>query len=674
MEQKTFGIDLGHCKTTISYPFRAHINEDKYTNSRLNLSDKETIINTEIWLSNLQMQLLKGHQSPDYKLLSSLGKLCATGSGQDGEAFGYFKVAPKNFGKLCGNSAAAKANGITHGMVMSCFAYFIVESIFQFNNDKLSANDRKEVVLLIGCPATADWTSDAARKAYAEQIQLATGAHEVRIAPESRAAMFSSVESDNNAVSTRDGAIVFDFGSSTADCTYMLLGRKLLEFSWTLGASSVEHQIAMSAFLDAVKDNDPNDIEMTSVADNERQLRTAKEAYYEGKLGQNGRPMYCTFVKSSDRSTIDISIRVDSKLMQKVTAEDELQIRCDSTTMKSGGWQSLCRDFYGEAKKRVDNATYFANGQDGKLLTKKCTVNTIVLTGGASRMDFILPLCQEVFPDVHIFVEKNPSYTVSNGLGWVAVLESRLDDCIEAAKKKVMDDPKCNVETLKTKASDLVFDYICSIGMQKANEWADATEDKTMQDLQNMIDSYLKMPQSQKDIELMCETSIGEWKRDLSNAMADAVNAQIKVLFSEQAARGLIIPPDIWSSLQANGITIGNIPVEGILGSIDMSSIARKISNAILWAIALLLAWATWGGSLILVLFTNDDKEMKKPRNHKMRKKAVGKISDQLQQSKDEITKSIKEVFSKFEGEYSVMLDVTLLKAFEIVTLKRFEL
>ena len=674
MERKTLVIDHGHCDTTGAYPYQAEVNSNKYTNSRLVLSKDGGVLASEIWLSNEQMRKLKGHQKPNYDFLRSLGKLKRTGSQEDGESFRYFKVAPKDFSKPYGYTQTAKVCGITHGMLMACYLYNLIEEVFIYNDDKLTLADRREIDLLVGCPTTADWTSDSARKAYADLILNATGVHDVKVIPESRAAMFSSIENQRNHVSTQNGAIVFDFGSSTADCTYMLLGRKLIEFSWSLGASSIEHQIAMHAYKEAVKKSFPSEVEMTSIVDNEKTLRLAKEEYYKGAYGKNGHTLFCPFVKSQDQEIIGIPVCLNDQFMQYITKEAELQAMCDSKTLLIGSWQELCKGFFLEAKRTIENATYSVGTKDGKPEEKSCPISTIVLTGGASNMGFIKEICQQVFPQADIQLESNPSYTVSNGLGWIAVLESRLPQCIETAVNQVSNDEKCGIGALKTSVSDMVFDYIKKVGKQEATKWAELPGESSMEDLQRMIDAHLNSPDAQQDIASMCEQGIADWKENLSGVMADAVNQQIQELFSETAARGLIIPSDIWADLQNNGIMVDSLSIDNILSDIDMTSIARRISNVILWIVAVAFAYATCGLSLFIALFANKDKKMQKPRSQSMRKRAVNKIAKGFDDSKDEITKSIKEEFAKFEGEYASMLKDTMTIAFEIATLKRFEM
>ena len=127
--------------------------------------------------------------------------------------------------------------------------------------------------------------------------------------------------------------------------------------------------------------------------------------------------MICSF-KTVDQKTRKQIITIDRDFMNQVVGKEEIHIKCDSTSPKTGTWISLCKEFFQTAKDA--------------LATNKTPIDTIVLTGGASKMGFIYDLCRVVFydlPQSHIILESNPSHTVANGLGWVAITERRAIEC-----------------------------------------------------------------------------------------------------------------------------------------------------------------------------------------------------------------------------------------------------
>ena len=56
-------------------------------------------------------------------------------------------------------------------------------------------------------------------------------------------------------------------------------------------------------------------------------------------------------------------------------------------------------------------------------------IGTILLTGGASRMNFVQRVCEEVFPDLPGGIARapNPQFTIANGLARWGRLQSQTD-------------------------------------------------------------------------------------------------------------------------------------------------------------------------------------------------------------------------------------------------------
>lgn len=690
MERKTIGIDLGHCETAVAIPrLVKDENGSRYEVRRLIVRNKDQVISTQIILTNAQMEKLAGHNRPSYSLLSQLGEIQIGNNLSayvpDGEKFCYFKVAPKYFNESCGNTDSAKRNKITHGILMACFAFALVNDVFKYNDGDISENERKDVDLLIGCPTTNDWTSSESQQAYAALVKKATNVHDVRIIPESRAAMFSSVEHEKNKISALKGAMVFDFGSLTADCTYMLLGRKIIEFSWELGASKIERQMTMAAHKQAQETNGPFKTKATSFVDVEDNLRTAKEFYYSHKYPPHGHPMICAFEKDKG-GFVNQAICIDDNYMQQIIEGTSIEVLCDSKTLKKGTWKELCEQFFDDAKNRVGNATFMMEDDSGNRKAMKCTIDNIVLTGGASGMDFVYESCKNRFPNVIITRDKISSHTVSNGLGWVAVSDSNLIVCHDAAKRKIGENAECSVVSLRRNVSNALFNKLSDIVVAQTSKWANASGDNlSVRDLQNSIKAYMGRPDVEKEIMDICRGEIASWKNVLSSSMENAVNEQVAKLYSENVAKGIMIPKDVWVQLQQGALASNNIDITQALNNIDLGGvlnfIAKIIAKIVIWIVVWVLSAETYGLSIlggILASAATDllltDDNLDKKRKRSIRLKVAKKIKPKLQEEKSNVMKAFDEDFEKQTEGYDAMIDDTLTKAFEIVTLKRFEL
>lgn len=672
--------DIGHCQTSVAQPDIQAGGQGKYTVRRVHPTvGQDEVILSQIILTQEQLEKLQGVRRPDFALLSELGefrignKLPITV--KDGEKFIYFKVPPKDFDTPCEGSES----GVTHGAVMACFVYALVDGIIR-HGDVCTEDERGSLELLIGCPATTDWTDEQAREEYAELVRNATGVQSVRILPESRAAMFSSVDNERSGISAANGAVVFDFGSSTADCTYMLLGRRILEFSWTLGASKIEKTMVKKA-VRLAQENGSFVPTAASIRGAEDAMRRAKEGFYSGQYEFGDHPISSTFVDTATGEKHYPQTFINAEFMQEVTGKELQSVLCDSTTTLTGSWQALCRAFFVEAKNRIERETYTVRNEDGTEKRCPCTVSNIVLTGGASQMDFIETICKEVFPGVDVIKEKNPSHTVSNGLGWVSIADDNLQACVDAARDGIEKAPECGFDRLQSKIEDAVFSYVSKIALAEADAWANAPgDDKTFRDLQNSITHKMEEEQTQQELQNICADIIKAWKEKLSTAMEGAVNGQVRRIYSEQVASGLIIPSDIWKGLQDRGLNLDQINVADVLEKIDVTPALAKIGQGIIVVIFAAMGYAVNPlvgaivGGLIGALVGEplNDTNMDKPRKSNKRKRLLKPVKKEIQNGKDEMLKDVNVSFEQYRKEYGEVLNGALKNAFEIVTLKRF--
>ena len=691
MARNVIGIDFGHCETAAAQPQKNNsgVNEVKTLNTN---EGNVQVGQSQIIITYEQMKRLKGIDHPSYDQLKQIGPFRIgdlSAYVPDGERFFYFKVPPKDFDKSCGLTDEAKANGLTHGTVMACYVHALVDNIFKYNSGNLKELDRPESVLLVGCPATSDWTDEAAKDAYADLIQTATGVAQVTIVPESRAAMFSSVEGGVTNVSAMQGAAVFDFGSSTADCTYMLLGRKILEFSWSLGASEVERQMTKEALSSAFRQFGSFVPNVVQVANNDALLRRYKEEYYNGKYPPEGYPAVCKFTDTQSGTPVYAMTLINEHFMDTVIGQNQIQITCDSTSTRTGTWRELCRQFYQEAKKRIEESVYTVVGEDGKIKTVNCTLDTVVLTGGASKMDFIEPICREVFrePGVKIIRNSiNPSHTVSNGLGWVSIADDNLESSKAAAKAEIKANGIGNVNTLKATVTNAIFEEVYKTTVTATNEWADAPDHTaTVAELKDKINDTLNSAQVRNKLKSICEEKLASWKVDLSKVMEAAVNNQVGNLYSESVAGNLMIPQEMWQNLNAQLLMKEELDIETLINEMDFSTVVRKIilhvTRAFIWGIAIVLApetfWLSLIGGLLVDLVaevTIPDTSKNKPRHRNQRQKIAKQVEKKLNSQKTGIMKSFDEAFAEEAGSFDAVVDLVLDVAFKIVMLQRFEI
>ncbi len=681
-------IDFGHCEdagTTISEITFSDGKRKSFKVDMLKIQDKDQIILSQIFLTNEQMHKLSGKIRPTFSELKDLGEISFGNKipvdPPDGEWFCYFKVPPVGFDTQCGNSETAKSCRITHGQVMACFVFALVNSIIKHNDTIFSENGRRNIDLWIGCPSTSDWIKPDAISEYKNLVKRALSVHDVYIIPESRAAMFSSIASKNYTISAVNGALVFDFGSSTADCTYMLLGRKRIEFSYTLGASEIERNMILSA-IQSGSQGEHKDLEISanSFVKNENIMRNMKEKFYSHQVEEDGEDIICKFSKS-----FKALITIDGDFMRHVTEEVEISIRPDSKGLKKGSWRSLAREFFQEAKNRIDGTRYYEIDAQGNRKQKACPISTIILTGGASRMDFLYEDCKKIFPGIEIIREDNPSYTVATGLSWVAISDISLNECIEAAENKVKDNYKCEIFTLRRKVSSAMFSAICDIVRVKTQEWADKLHDASANDLKHDIELCMNDPATQRKFSQVCKDEIDKWKNELADTVCQAVNLQAQKIFSDEVARGLMMPQDLWKQLQPDIFSSWNADFSQIFTNLDLggllNQVIRYIIALVIWGAAGWLALATFGLSLVVGLFLHalaevllTDDNLNEPRSKNVRERVASSIVSKLKENQDEFMKGFDAKFDAQTQNFDAERQEIIRSAFEVITLNKFDL
>ena len=563
MRRVYLGSDIGHCETAVSA-----IDLDNQNNpvKLLNLDGNHCdVIPTAISLSADQIRQLGKAERVDTKLLDKLGEI-RIGYGakhqikeNEGEYFVYFKRCPAEFGDKIGQSAAAKESGLTCGKLMAAFLYQLIKNIRSFNTGVIGPED--ELIWRIGCPSSAAWTDTSA---YAKLAHLATGIDKVSVVPESRAAMFSAVSSGNTAISAQEGVMVFDFGSSTADSTYMLLGCKIQEYSWNLGASRIEEQLLTNAHIEAIRqDRTAKPKEQDSML---RSLRMAKEEFY-----QNGgeSDLNCKFT-CSDGTVKRITVDVEKDTMDQVTAINRIQIRADGNSVRTGSWRALCTAF-------------MQKGRD-YLLNNELPCKTVILTGGASHMDFISQIAREVFgKDVIIVRDKNPSYCVAKGLGWVAVADDRRGACIEDAKKQLMDAGKWKYSLLEEAIQKKIYGYIAPHIVKATTNWGNLSGKHSARELEEMISEEVSKATNTSeggDLQKQVQGELEAWINQFVESATSAINNQAGKVFSERAAEGLLVDKKIFERLDGSSISF-DMNLTSITEQLDLSSVINKVVQVV---------------------------------------------------------------------------------------------
>ncbi|GHA96183.1 hypothetical protein GCM10009069_18970 [Algimonas arctica] len=274
------------------------------------------------------------------------------------------------------------------------------KALIQGLTDDGSLRGPKESHFMIGCPS--GWGPDV-RTHYRNLFVKAAGLSQARIVSESRAALMTALEQGYLSMDdARATVLIVDIGSSTSDFTYCrnletddvghnILGSGLLDteiFERNLARQPQREQI------DALLKSHPSYRPIL-----EYWCREAKEAYFTGE----DKPVEMIRrlpIKTDSGDRLLFEIRID-----KTDADAILSKPLDA--LQGYSWRKAF-DF--ALRETIDRL----GGRDP---------DTVLLTGGASRLPLVLPATKAAFPKARVIRGAEPEFAISRGLAWLGRFE-----------------------------------------------------------------------------------------------------------------------------------------------------------------------------------------------------------------------------------------------------------
>lgn len=680
--KRCISFDIGHGESASAYPTEImRDGKTDYDVKRLAFDKSRVTVYSRIFISEEQMKELCGMKQITYEKISKLGSFIIGDFSKQtktpGQTFSYFKVQPSKFDDVIKEGEYAEKYNITHRMVMSCFIHQAVKEILSSNPNDIEGCNNLNTTLLVGCPTSKEWTAPANRDAYKKLIMNATGFKDIEIIPESRAAMFSSITYNKKSIAADKGAIIFDFGSSTADCTYMWMGKKIEEFSWRLGASEIE--MALWNYFVAKYNTENPDKKITTqqniISSDEgiKLLRKCKEEFFDT---QNDIDVSLIIEKTEELPKIPLLATVDDESIDEVLHNYPLVFfKDDKQNTSSDSWYCLCKRFFEYAKDKITSMTV-----DGE----PCPITSIALTGGASKMPFVKELCKQVFPKATIYLEDIPSYSVSNGLCWSQIIDNKAVSVLNDILEKVKEVPECKVDSLLRMMADGLVDPLLEIIGDKAKEWSESEADSSIEELIKAVSDYIEKPNVKNQLKKVISEQEAAWKKQCSNTIYAAVKEKSKKLFSKNV-------PDYIANYSDDAFTQIHLNFEEVINSI-CSDLVKYIQNTIISIVIFIIGLVIWytgygiiiGGPLMYYAEDIADKiplvrrEISKPRRQRFRKKVADNINSNKKDAMSEkIYKSIKADFenSKVVDDEKIQANMKQIveNAVDVISLKKFE-
>jgi hypothetical protein len=252
-----------------------------------------------------------------------------------------------------------------------------------------------QAFFLVGCPSGWGPRVQSLYQAVLEQ----GGLRNVRVVPESRAAFLHARESRELSSSQLAGRVLLiDVGSSTTDFTFSEnLNTRPVDYGHTdigdiggglIDQAVLEYSIGNQSNANAVRsflERNPG-----KRAEVDLKCRDAKHEYFNEKQG-SGREVWQ-------------AVRLERGLQLEISLDDAIMERIKNTPLPELGGRSFVSAFaarLSHVKEQIG-----------------CLPDYIVVTGGAARMQFVVDLINDAFPNVKTIRGAEPELAVAKGLAW----------------------------------------------------------------------------------------------------------------------------------------------------------------------------------------------------------------------------------------------------------------
>ncbi len=571
---------------------------------------------------------------------------------------------------------------------------------------------KDEVLLVVGCPASVIWKGKKAREDYEQLISEATGISNVIVTEESRAAVFSLFDINNlrKKINLQGGVLVLDFGSSTADATYILPGKKAINISWELGAKKVEEAMlenilqsdrGKKGFANMAKLYSKNRVLVGNDCSHALfGLRKIKEMYFDGRIGKSAQLQDVNInIMDEDGDQIlddfgepvklSINFHVTDELMHYALDEYEFSVNKDGNPVNHGTWKENCRQFLNDVKQTLER--------------EKLPLQTVVVTGGGSQMKGVVgDLCNKAFPG-KVVPSDTPSHSVVKGLVTIAYNEvyapevrgKAMGDIRSAAEKNINDMIDEIAKTLSEKAYDKTIDAMKALAKEHGYAdtdgfWKKIPFDSNVGEVTRTVNKAIADSLDQNNVKNQIDNSTKRWQNKDTGAIVKCINDVSQQLYADQVMGEMIQISQADVATLAKKVVLPDITMPNVatdanlIGSV-VGSVLGVVFFVVLTVIALFVPvigpiLALLGVVAADVLYDKLMAYEKMPVNGTSIYNAARKMEkdkeEKIAEIREKIREPLRETFTKpdvygdnFEKYYR-MLEAIAEKAFDQILLK----
>jgi hypothetical protein len=365
---------------------------------------------------------------------------------------------------------------------------------------------------VVGCPS--EWTQDETVVQAYRQIFSQAGIPHVTVIAESRAALMHAVESGMlNVAQSKSLVLVIDVGSSTTDFTLVDLKYKRsmnFDIGSDLGAASIDKAIFQRTLkkhlnqdeLEKVFKDYPNfrnDCELT--------CRKVKEQYFSAPELYQEVGEYASGVKNI-QSRYYFEPKLDGPVMGEILNTPIVELDGESKT-----WPDAFESELEKLRQQLKSS-------------KELSPEVILLTGGASRMDFVPKICKKLFPQASVKSDDAPEFCIAKGLarwGRIDINTNQFSKdikqfCSETIRPKVAG----RIDSLYESIASIIADKVIGIIKTQFDRWKDRSH-YTINNMQHHIDREIGNLMKEGNLSKLFSDQIRPILTDIGNELRDDI-------------------------------------------------------------------------------------------------------------------------------------------------------
>ncbi|MDE5796493.1 MAG: hypothetical protein K2H75_05235, partial [Muribaculaceae bacterium] len=497
--------------------------------------------------------------------------------------------------------------------------------------------------------------------------------------PESRASLIKVYKEQGELVGKhiQDGVVVMDHGSSTFDITLInFLTNQQTDDSVPLGANKIERTMLKTL----LEQNNKTRFDLSDFRSQLLLIRTAKEAFFTNPVSKPR-----IFMEWTDGDCA--MSRISEDFMTGITHHSPQSYTSEKHSLAKGSWVELHRNFTDKNVNTLCEAMEVVPAE---------FKGVILLTGGASKMQFIKSTVCELFPNAHVVIDAEPSYCVSRGLAWAAYTDLKALELISTVKERIGEAIKADFPTLKAimanKLSPIVYEY----ALTRLSDWVDNGDNITLSDfVKNVESSFLDSSTSEgRERTQLIQKTIRESITDYLNNNDDkGVRALIVNTVNE------VFSATFPGKIKARNITSFNIKDDewaNVVSEVSSNQIkfrssllqAINLENVLMGVLKVILAICILTGALLLTILTlgmvnmeTISKQLDKmfvenqTLSKNKRQKALKKFKDNKEENINKITEAIRnaqmsaEVQDNVSSQIIQTLSPVIDKAVDVVSI-----